>query len=59
LEETDESHFWLEFIVDENLLDGKLVEPLLKDARELMAIFISSRKTVRKTERRKKTRGGI
>ncbi|MCK4295881.1 MAG: four helix bundle protein [Candidatus Marinimicrobia bacterium] len=47
LEETDESHFWLEFIVDEDLLIRKLVEPLLDKANELIAIFISSRKTDR------------
>jgi hypothetical protein len=29
LEETDESYFWLEFIADENLLERRLVEPLL------------------------------
>lgn len=48
LEETDESYFWLEFIINENLLKSKLVEPLLKEAEELTAIFISSRKTARK-----------
>ncbi len=47
LEETDESYFWLEFIVDENLLDIKVVESLLKEAEELTAIFFSSRKTAR------------
>ncbi|MBU4420926.1 MAG: four helix bundle protein [Proteobacteria bacterium] len=48
LEETDESYFWLEFIIDEKVLKRKLVEPLLKEADELTAIFISSRKTARK-----------
>ncbi len=47
LEETDESHFWLEFIIDEKLLNKELVEPLLKEADELTAIFVSSRKTAR------------
>ena len=50
LEETDESAFWLEFIVDEELLKRKKVEPLLKEAEELTAIFFSSRKTARKRE---------
>ena len=49
LEETDESFFWLEFIIDENLLKINLVESLLKEADELTAIFISSRKTARVT----------
>ena len=47
LEETDESYFWLEFIIDEELLKKELVEPLLKEADELTAIFIASRKTAR------------
>ncbi len=45
LEEVDESAFWLEFIIDESLLNKSRVEPLLKEAEELTAIFYSSRKT--------------
>ena len=45
LEEADESAFWLEFIIDENLLKENLVKPLLQEAEELTAIFASSRKT--------------
>ena len=52
LEETDESFFWLEFIIEEKLLKKNLVEPLLKEADELTAIFISSRKTARKDNSR-------
>ena len=48
IEEADESYFWFEFIIDENLLKNNLVEPLLKEADELTAIFIASRKTARK-----------
>jgi len=48
IEEADESIFWLEFIIDENLLKKNLVEPLMKEAAELTAIFITSRKTARK-----------
>jgi len=47
LEEVDESHFWLEFIIDERLLREERVLPLLKEAEQLTAIFISSRKTAR------------
>jgi len=47
IEEADESAFWLEFIIDENLLKTNLVEPLLKEANELTAIFFSSRKTAK------------
>ncbi|UCF95736.1 MAG: four helix bundle protein [Desulfobacterales bacterium] len=45
IEEVDESYFWLEFIIDENLLKPNLLEPLLKEAGELTAIFVASRKT--------------
>jgi len=47
VEEVDEACFWLEFIVDEKLLDGKKVAPLLNEARELTAIFVASRKTAK------------
>ena len=46
IEEVDESYFWLDFITDEILMEKMLVEPLLKEASELVAIFVSSRKTV-------------
>ena len=45
LEESDETAFWLEFIIDETLLKKNIVEPLLQEAQELTAIFASSRKT--------------
>ena len=50
LEETDESYFWLEFVIDENILKKKVVEPLLKEAQELTAIFVASRKTAKKND---------
>ena len=49
IQEADESYFWLEFIIDENLLKNNLVGPLLKEADELTAIFIASRRTARKS----------
>lgn len=42
LEEADESCFWLEFIIEGELLDAKRVESLLAEGEELRAIFISS-----------------
>ena len=50
IEEADESYFWLEFIVDENMIKKDIVDPLLKEAFELTAIFITSRKTARKNK---------
>ncbi|MGF7141261.1 hypothetical protein FHS86_003597 [Roseimarinus sediminis] len=37
---------WLKLVIDEGLLPKEKVEPLLKEAKELTAIFISSRKTL-------------
>ena len=48
IEEVDESAFWLEMIIDENLLKKTKVLPLFNEAKELTAIFVSSRKTARK-----------
>ncbi|MCH7939814.1 MAG: four helix bundle protein [Candidatus Marinimicrobia bacterium] len=47
-EEADESYFWLEFIIDEDMLTNTQVESLVQEANELTAIFTSSRKTARR-----------
>jgi four helix bundle protein len=44
-EEADESCFWLELLIDRSLLAARRVQPLLKEANELTAIFVASRKT--------------
>jgi four helix bundle protein len=46
-EEADESIFWLEFIIEEGLLDKPRVTLLLDEAKELTKIFIAGRKTAR------------
>ena len=48
LEECDESCFWLEFILDEKLLNSKEINPVKIEGEELRAIFIASRNTSRK-----------
>lgn len=53
IEEADESDFWIEFAVNENLLVAKQVEPLRKEAQELCNIFIASRKTIQSREKSK------
>lgn len=45
VEEADESCFWLELIIEGELLPEAKVQPLLKEADELTAIFVSSIKT--------------
>jgi len=44
-EEADESCFWLQLLIDRGLLPSRRVKPLLKEADELTAIFVASRKT--------------
>jgi four helix bundle protein len=46
LEEADECDFWVEFALDEGLTTSEIAQPLMKEAKELTAIFISSRKTI-------------
>ncbi len=45
VEEADESAYWLELIIEGELLARKLVEPLLQEANELTAIMVASRKS--------------
>jgi four helix bundle protein len=44
-EEADESAFWMELIVESGLMKESLVEPLLREANELVAIITASRKS--------------
>ncbi len=46
IEELDETYFWMELIVDENLIKKELLTPLMSEADELLRIFIASRKTI-------------
>jgi four helix bundle protein len=46
-EECDESLFWLEMIRDANLIDKNKLEPVIKEADELTAIFTASGKTAK------------
>jgi four helix bundle protein len=47
LEEADESLFWLELMVDSDVVTLSRVERLLKEADELTAIFVKSVKTAK------------
>ncbi len=46
-EEADESLFWLERVVEANLMPASRVEDLIQEADELTAIIAASRKTAR------------
>ena len=45
VEEADESCFWLELIIDSDLLNEDRIRPLLSEAGELVAIMAASRKS--------------
>ena len=47
IEEVDESCFWMEFVVEEKLLNEREVSSLLNESKELTAIFMASRKTIK------------
>jgi len=50
-EEADESVFWIELLVDTELVRLKRVADLLDEANQLVAIFVSSINTARKKTR--------
>lgn len=45
VEEAEECVYWLELIIDGELLKKALVEPLLLEANEITAIMVASHKT--------------
>ena len=49
LEEADESAYWLELISEDGMVKPSRVEPLLKEANELTAIFAAAIKTTRES----------
>lgn len=46
-EEADECCYWLELIIEAEILNKKIVDPLLKEANELTAIFTATGKTAK------------
>lgn len=54
-EELDETMFWLEFTVGLSEEWRPIIKPLWKEADELLAITVSSIKTSRNTEEKKRT----
>jgi four helix bundle protein len=45
LEEADETQLWLELIIERKLLPSEQIQSLLSEANELVAIFVTSRKS--------------
>lgn len=50
-EEADESTFWLDILPETKNSERTFVEPLLKEARELTAIFTAAGKTAKSNKR--------
>lgn len=46
-EECDESMYWIELLVDSELIRAELVEPLLAEANELLSMIVASINTSR------------
>ena len=47
-EEADESLYWMELLVEANIVREKRLEPLMKEAGELVAIAVASQNTARR-----------
>jgi four helix bundle protein len=47
LEETDESLYWMEILSESRIVNSKLLTDLIKEAKELIAIFVSSLNTAK------------
>jgi four helix bundle protein len=50
-EECDESMFWMELLVDNNLVKASRLQNLLLEANEILSIVVASAKTVRASNR--------
>ena len=47
LEESDESAYWMELIIESNVMPESRVASLLQEANELTAIFAATHKTIK------------
>jgi len=47
LEEADESLYWMEILTETNIMKTKLLVPLMEEADQLIAIFVTSLNTAK------------
>jgi len=47
-EEADESCYWMELIIEDELVAPGLIQPLLTEANEILAIISASRRTAKR-----------
>ena len=55
-EEADETLYWMELLLEDKIVEKTVLEPLMKEGDEILAISVSSIKTARKNNK-KKTKG--
>ena len=48
IEEADESAFWIEIIIEAGIYDKTMIEPLLQETNEIVAIMVASSNTAQK-----------
>jgi four helix bundle protein len=51
LQELDETLYWLELIVESELVTGRRLQPLMQEANEIIAIIVTSVKTIKSRRR--------
>jgi len=49
VEESDETVFWLELLIETGTMPKASIDPLLSEANELLAIFAASQRTARRS----------
>ena len=52
LQELDETVYWFELLIESETVPAPLLKPLIAEADELMAIIVTSVKTVKRRRRR-------
>jgi four helix bundle protein len=45
--EAAETEYWLELLIEAKLVRGALLQPLIDESRELLAIFVASGRTAK------------
>lgn len=53
LQELDETRYWLELLVEAEIMSGRRLGPLIAEVDELAAIIVASLKTVKQRSRRR------
>ena len=51
IQELDETMYWLELMIDAEIVSARRLEPLLTEANELMSILVASVRTIKRRRR--------